>query len=152
VVLEFISHFPEWHHNLFKVQDADLSIRFYSEYLGMGAVQDQKDGDGNRWVWLRFSENPYAPLFVLVEDSRMKKTDNNKKTPTTPSSFQLFSFRLPDLKPVEEIAAKAEKDHCLVESAKYGGHLKGYYCQISDPDGNLLEFSYLLSPKSGNAH
>ena len=55
VALEFVSNFPEWHHVLFKVKDADLSIRFYSEYLGMGAVLDQKDGDGNRWVWLRFA-------------------------------------------------------------------------------------------------
>jgi hypothetical protein len=55
------------------------------------------------------------------------------------------------LKPVEEISAKAQKDNCLVEPAKYGGHSRGYFCVISDPDGNLLEFSYLLSPKSDSA-
>lgn len=146
MVLEFVSHFAEWHHVLFKVQDADNSIRFYSEYLGMNAVLDQRDSDGNRWVWLRFSENPYAPMFVLFEDTHLKKG------PQPPSSFQSFCFRLPDLKPVEEISAKAKKDNCLVEPAKYGGHMRGYFCLVADPDGNQLEFSYLLSPKPGQPH
>lgn len=141
MALEFVSHYPEWHHVLFKVKDADLSIRFYSEFLGMGAVQDQRDAGGNRLVWLRFAENPYAPLFVLMEDTHLKTTPN-------PSvSQQAFSFRLPDVKPVEEISAKAKAENCLVEPAHYGGHLKGYFCLVSDPDGNMLEFSYLLSPK-----
>ena len=126
----------------FKVRDADNSIRFYSEHLGMAAVLDQRDTDGNRWVWLRFTENPYAPLFVLVEDTHLKKSP----VPVN-ASLQSFAFRLPDLKPVEEINAKAKNDDCLKEPATYGGHLRGYFCIISDPDGNRLEFSYLLSPK-----
>jgi lactoylglutathione lyase len=146
LVLEFVSHFPEWHHVQFKVKDADNSIRFYSDYLGMGAVLDQRDSDGNRCVWLRFAENPYAPMFVLMEDTRLKTT------PGAVTSLQVFSFRLPDLKPVEEISAKAKLDNCLVEPAKYGGHLKGYFCLVSDPDGNQLEFSYQLSPKPGQPH
>jgi catechol 2,3-dioxygenase-like lactoylglutathione lyase family enzyme len=140
LTLDFVSHYPEWHHVLFKVKDADLSIRFYSDFLGMGAVQHQRDGDGKRWVWMRFSENPYAPLFVFVEEPQ-------GKTPT--GAHPLFGFRLPDLKPVEEISAKAKAENCLVEAAAYGGHTRGYFCQISDPDGNLLEFSYQVSHKPG---
>jgi lactoylglutathione lyase len=147
LTLEFVSNFPEWHHVLFKVQDADNSIRFYSEYLGMGAVKDQRDSDGNRWVWLRFAENPYAPMFVLMEDAHVKKA-----TAPAPASLQSFCFRLPDLKPVEEISAKAKNDNCLVEPAIYGGHMRGYFCVVSDPDGNLMEFSYLLSPKTGSSN
>lgn len=143
MALEFVSHYPEWHHVLFKVKDADLSIRFYSEFLGMGAVRDQRDSDGKRWVWMRFSENPYAPLFVFVEEPHLR--------PPT-GVHALFGFRLPDLKPVEEISAKAKNENCLVEAAGYGGHTKGYFCLISDPDGNLLEFSYQLSPKPGQIH
>ncbi len=141
-MFDFVSQFPDWHHVLFKVKDADLSIRFYSEYLGMGAVLDQKDADGARWVWLRFSENPNAPYFVLLEDSSLKKN------PVVAKSLQQFSFRLPDLKPVEEISTKGKKDKCLVEAASYGGHLRGYFCVVSDPDGNLLEFAYVLTPKT----
>lgn len=139
---EFVSHFPELHHVLFKVKDADASIRFYSEYLGMNAVQDQKDSDGKRWVWLRFSENPNAPLFVLVEETQFKGGS------TTPShSFQSFGFRMTDLKPVEEMGAKAKKDGCLLEAAAYGGHTRGYFCVVADPDGNRLEFSYVMNHK-----
>jgi catechol 2,3-dioxygenase-like lactoylglutathione lyase family enzyme len=140
--LEFVSHFPEWHHVLFKVKDADASIRFYSEYLGMNAVQDQKDADGKRWVWMRFSENPNAPLFVFVEETQFKGG-------AVPSqSLQSFSFRMPDLKPVEEMSAKAKNDGHLVEAAAYGGHMKGYFCILADPDGNRLEFNYVLSSKT----
>ena len=145
MTLEFVSHYPEWHHVLFKVKDADQSIRFYSEYLGMGAVLDQKDGDGKRWVWMRFSENPYAPLLVFVEETQLKTTAG------VAHSLQHFSFRLTDMKPVEEISAKAKAGNCLKEPANYGGHMKGYFCVVSDPDGNLLEFSYQVSPKPGQA-
>jgi len=143
--LEFVSHFAEWHHVLFKVKDADQSIRFYSEYLGMNAILDQKDNDGKRWVWMRFSENPHAPLFVFLEETQLKVT------PNAAASFQYFSFRMPDLKPVEEMSAKAKEGNCLKEPANYGGHLKGYFCVVSDPDGNQLEFSYQISAKPGNA-
>lgn len=138
---EFVSHFPEWHHITFKVKDADASIRFYSEYLGMNAVQDQKDSDGKRWVWMRFSENPNAPLFVLVEDTQFKGGAGPAQ------SLQAFSFRMADMKPVEEMSARAKKDGHLVEAAAYGGHMKGYFCIVADPDGNRLEFSYVMNHK-----
>lgn len=140
--LEFVSHFPEWHHVLLKVKDADLSIHFYSNYMGMAAVLDQKDNDGGRWVWLRFSENPTAPFLVLKEE-------NGPKPPLTRPILPLLSFRLGDLKPVEEIGSKAKEEGCLVEAAHYGGHMRGYFCLVSDPDGHLLEFAYVLTPKPG---
>jgi len=140
VSLDFISQYPEWDHVQFRVRDADLSIHFFREILGMGAVRDQRDSEGKRWVWLRFAENPTAPMFVLVEDSQAKK-------PAPGAAQPLFCFRLPDMKPVEEIGNKAKKEGCLVEGSNYGGHLRGYFCVVSDPDGNLFEFSYLLSPK-----
>lgn len=138
---EFVSHFPEWHHVLFKVKDADASIRFYSEYLGMNAVQDQKDMEGKRWVWLRFSENPNAPFFVLVEDTQFRG-----QAPAG-HSLQAFCFRMSEMKPVEEISARAKKDGLLVEAAAYGGNLRGYHCVVADPDGNRLEFAYVTPPK-----
>lgn len=137
---ELISHFPEWHQVHLRVRDADASIRFYSSYLGMNAVQDQKDSDGKRWVHLRFSENPHAPLFVLTEDTQFKSQS------AAAQSLQDFGFRLSDLKPVEELSARAKQDNCLVEAAGYGGHMRGYFCVVSDPDGNRLEFSYVMSP------
>jgi len=131
---------------LFKVKDADLSIRFYSEYLGLTAIVDQKDAEGARWVWMRFLENPHAPLYVFFEDSQWKKPE---KAPET--SFQRLGFRMTDLDPVEEVSERAKKENCLVEAAHYGGHLRGYFCVVQDPDGNLLEFSYFVSPKGGSA-
>lgn len=141
--LEFVSHYPEWHHVLFKVKDADASIRFYSEYLGMNAVQDQKDSDGRRWVWLRFSENPNAPLFALLEDTQFK----GAPAPPPGQSLQAFCFRMTDLKPVEEMSARAKQDGHLIEAAAYGGHMRGYFCVVADPDGNRLEFSYVMAHK-----
>lgn len=146
MTLEIVSQFSDWHHILFKVKDADISLRFYSEYLGLAAVVDQKDIEGNRWVWMRFLENPHAPLFVLTEDSQWKKPNQAVET-----SFQRMGFRMNDLEPVEEISERAKKENCLVEPAHYGGHLRGYYCVVVDPDGNLLEFSYFVSPKGGSA-
>jgi lactoylglutathione lyase len=146
LTLELVSQFPDWHHVLFKVKDADVSLRFYSEYVGLTAIVDQKDTEGNRWVWMRFLENPYAPLFVLMEDSKWKKSDKAVDT-----SFQRMGFRMSDLEPVEALSEKAKKENCLMEAAHYGGHLRGYFCVVTDPDGNQLEFSYFVSPKGGSA-
>jgi lactoylglutathione lyase len=144
MALEFVSQFPDWHHLLLKVKDVDVSLRFYSEYLGMAAILDQRDADGKRWVWMRFLENPHAPLFVLEEDDEFKKSNSPSL-----ASFQRMAFRMPDLEPVEEVSEKAKKENCLVEAAHYGGHLRGYLCVITDPDGNLLEFCYFVSPQGG---
>ena len=141
--IEFVSHFPEWHHFFLKTKDADLSIRFYSEYLGMAAVLDQKDNEGCRWVWLRFTENPTAPFLVLLEKGTQEKST------TILHSTPLLSFRLGELKLVDEISEKAKKENYLVESARDGGQVRGYFCMVSDPDGNLLEFSCVLAPKPG---
>ena len=92
MTLEFVSQFPDWHHVLFKVKDADLSIRFYSEYLGLTAIVDQKDAEGARWVWMRFLENPHAPLYVFFEDSQWKKPE---KAPET--SFQRLNGDGPEV-------------------------------------------------------
>jgi catechol 2,3-dioxygenase-like lactoylglutathione lyase family enzyme len=130
--LEFVSHFPEWDHTLFKVRDADLSIRFYSEYLGMAAVKDLRGPDGHRRVWMRFSENPHAPLFVFLEVS-LEKAGAGAAVP-------LFSFRTSDLKTLEEVSTRAGKAGCLAVPAGDGGGPRGFFCVVSDPDGNQLEF------------
>jgi catechol 2,3-dioxygenase-like lactoylglutathione lyase family enzyme len=137
VALEFVHHHPEWYHVLFRVRDADLSIQFYGEYLGMAAVKDQRDDEGKRWVWLKSPENPAAPLFVLVEDPQAKRP--------SPGSVNLpcFSFRVPELKTFEELSERAKKDGCILG----GPGLKGHSCLVADPDGNPIEFSYLPSPK-----
>lgn len=43
---------------------------------------------------------------------------------------------------VDLISKMADSEGCLVEPAKNGGEILGYYCIVRDPDGNLVEFSY----------
>ena len=107
----------------------------------MAAVADQKENDGCRWVWLRFSENPTSPFLVLKEVGSHRKSVSAQ--PHTP----LLSFRLGDVKLVDEIGAKAKKKACLVEAAHQGGPMRGYLCLVSDPDGHLLEFACVPVPK-----
>lgn len=132
--LEFVSRYPEWHHVLLRVKDADRSIRFYSDYLGTDAVSDQRWPDGHRWVQLRFIESPQAPPWILLEDPGVKRAA------AAPGDPLAFSFRLADQEALEGIAAKAKTEGRLVEAPREGGPQRGYFCLVSDPDGHLLEF------------
>jgi len=50
---------------------------------------------------------------------RIKRRERAQTTLTRPI-LPLLSFRLGDLKPVEEIGSKAKEEGCLVEAAHYG--------------------------------
>lgn len=99
----------------------------------MEVIHDRQDeGSTHRVMWLRFKGDAAGLIIVIIE---------NEDT-GTPRRFDHFGFHVATRADVDEIAARARKAGVLVEGPIDAGPIIGYYCMISDPDGNKLEFSH----------
>jgi catechol 2,3-dioxygenase-like lactoylglutathione lyase family enzyme len=120
-------------HLAFHVRDLDASIAFYREYCGMQLVHERVT-DGRRVVWLAEPGREREFIFVLVPGGR-------GKAPAT-TDYSHLGFALESRAAVDAIAARARGAGSLVWEPRQEPYPVGYYCGISDPDGNMVEFSY----------
>ena len=124
---------PVLTHLAFHVRDLDASIAFYREYCGMQLVHERVT-DGRRVVWLAEPGREREFIFVLVPGGR-------GKAPAT-TDYSHLGFALESRAAVDAIAARARGAGSLVWEPRQEPYPVGYYCGISDPDGNMVEFSY----------
>jgi len=132
---EIVTRHPEWNYVVLRVKDADVAIRFYHEFAGMGAVMDIREQDGKRWVRMHQPEHPEGPVLVLEE------------TPDAGDLRAVVGFRTASRAEVDRLATKAARADCLTTQAYDGGSFRGYVCTIVDPDGNHLEFFCPIADK-----
>jgi predicted enzyme related to lactoylglutathione lyase len=57
------------------------------------------------------------------------------------TSFSHLGFSLNTRDEVDQVAALAKDEGCLVLGPMYRNEIVGYICLIRDPDGNNIEFS-----------
>ena len=124
---------PVLTHLAFHVRDLDASIAFYREYCGMQLVHERVT-DGRRVVWLAEPGREREFIFVLVPGGR-------GKAPAT-TDYSHLGFALESRAAVDAIADRARGAGFLVWEPRQEPYPVGYYCGISDPDGNMVEFSY----------
>ncbi len=112
--------------------DVDRAKQFYRDWAGMRVIHDRRDPDTDHQVaWARLAEDQNGLIIVLIQsDGRRPK-----------GSMDHFGFHVASRADVDSIAERARAENILVEEPQYAGPVVGYYCTISDPDGNLLEFS-----------
>lgn len=113
--------------------DVAASVAFYEGYAGLHVVHDRVD-DGVRVAWL--SEQEEKPHFVLVVIGK----PHGGQTDLPPMAH--LGYDLESRLLVDEIGERARRDGILVEPPNDGGPVVGYYCIVSDPDGNFVEFSH----------
>ncbi|HZS04427.1 MAG TPA: VOC family protein [Blastocatellia bacterium] len=112
--------------------DARRAAGFYVEWAGMRVIHERRDeGSTHRVAWVRLGHDASGLIIVLVEGD-----PSNSR-----GRMDHFGFHVTDRADVDKIAARAREAGILVEGPGYAGPVVGYYCIISDPDGNLLEFS-----------
>jgi len=58
------------------------------------------------------------------------------------TDYSHFGFALNSREEVEQIAALAAHDGCLIWPPRDEPYPVGYYCGLRDPAGNYVEFSY----------
>ncbi len=115
------------------VRDLDRSIAFYRKYTRMHLVHERSE-QGSRVVWL--SDRAENPDFVLVF------FQVGGERPPGPSTLQHLGFAVASREEVDQTAAAGRADGVLLAEPVYAGPIVGYFCLLSDPDGNVVEFSY----------
>ena len=124
---------PRLTHLALGVRDLDRTIAFYCKHVNLHVVHERAD-DGRRVVWL--AERPADADFVLV------LLEVPGERPPGPRNLQHLGFAVASRGEVDQAAAAARADGALALEPTYAGPVVGYFCIVTDPDGNQVEFSY----------
>jgi len=120
-------------HIAFHVRDLEACIAFYDNYCGMKICQQRSD-EHSRVVWL--AEPGRERDFIIVA------IDGGASQSQAEDDFSHLGFAVESHRRVDELAARAESDGCLVWPPRSEPYPVGYYCGVRDPNGNIVEFSY----------
>jgi lactoylglutathione lyase len=132
---------PRWTHIALRVSDIDATIRWFLEYTPLALLDRREDEDGYG-AWLGHPDGAEHP-FILVLAQFFTDRDPFAPSPIVRlAPFNHFGIELPTKEDVDAIAARGEAAGCLAFPAKMMPAPIGYICMLSDPDGNLVEFSY----------
>ena len=124
---------PSLTHIALHVQEFEQCIAFYESYCGL-KITHEREEYGKTVVWMAEEGREHEFILVLIP--------GGKKTLQAEDDFSHLGFALESKQAVDEIAAKAKREGCLLWSPKDHSYPVGYYCGVIDPDGNAVEFSY----------
>jgi catechol 2,3-dioxygenase-like lactoylglutathione lyase family enzyme len=124
---------PTLTHVAIHAKDLTRCVSFYQRYCAMSVCHDREDPHSHV-VWL--AEPGRESEFILVI------IDGGPGTPQADDDFGHLGFAVESRDRVEEIAAQAERDGCLVWPPRQESYPVGYYCGIRDPNGRVVEFSF----------
>ncbi len=134
-------------HIALPVRDLDATMAFYERYTTLVNIQERLDSDsGLRTVWLanQCDVTADAARFVIVLISGKLPTavtGDIKEEYGFLRSISHLGISLDSREEVDQIAAMAKEDGCLLLGPMYRNEVVGYICIVTDPDGNNVEFS-----------
>ena len=113
--------------------DLEATIRWYEKYTPLRKTHHRQDSEG-AVAWLSSQESEIVLVFI-------QKNDTSEPIPVL---FPLahLGIAVDSTEEVDQIAARGESDGCLAWEPRQESDPVGYICALSDPDGNLVEFSY----------
>ncbi len=115
------------------VSDVDRTADFYINYCGLKIINRRIDPKtGYRVIWMGESSD-----FVIVAFESDKEPVQSLVKPLSHLGFSLNSKE-----EVDKIAEVAREEGLLRYGPIYFDSVVGYICEILDPDGNSIEFSY----------
>ena len=130
-----------WTHVALRVDDVDATIDFYTTMTPMVLIEKRQDENGFA-AWLGMPGATNNP-FILVVAQFLEGSDPFGDTPKgILAPFAHLGIELPNKDAVDEIAARADADGCLVTPPTLMPPPIGYICMVRDPDGNMVEFSW----------
>lgn len=136
---------PRWTHVALPSTDIDRSVEFYTTLTPMVLVGQNKDDSGQS-AWLS-NPNQVETPFVLVLAQLIPQVASQfgieeGKPHRTLGPFAHIGVELPSQEDVDNVAAKAREMGCLAWEPHWQSEHVGYICAVTDPDGNVIEFSH----------
>ncbi len=130
-----------WTHVALRVADMDASIAWYESFTPLRLLTRREDEDGYG-AWLGQAGSPDHP-FILVLAHFFPDRDPFAGTPFDAlSPFAHLGIELPEREAVDVLADRGAAAGCLSLPAQQMPAPVGYICMLTDPDGNLVEFSF----------
>ncbi len=134
-------------HIALPVRDLDATLAFYEQYTTLVNIHERVDHEsGLRSVWLANQQDvtDAAARFVIVlicGKLPTAITGDIKEEYGFLRSISHIGISLQTRAQVDQIAAMARFDGCLLLGPMYRDEVVGYICIVTDPDGNNIEFS-----------
>ena len=129
----FLPKKPSLTHLALHVSHVSNSIVFYSFFCQLELVH-RREGKNGLTVWLAEKKDSYDFVLVLISGGKARTLQKN--------DYSHLGFSLQSKKDVDSICKLAKERSCLLWPATQAPYPVGYYCGVSDPDGNTVEFSY----------
>jgi lactoylglutathione lyase len=126
-----------WTHVALPCADIDASIAWYESFTPLRLLDRREDADGYG-AWLGQPDGGDRP-FVLVLVSFFDQQGDPRPVLTP---FAHIGIEMPTQREVDEIAARGEVAGCLRWPPQRLPDPVGYVCALTDPDGNMIEFSF----------
>ena len=137
---EFRPTKAQWTHVALRVTDIDKTVDWYTTFTPLEVLARREDEDGFG-AWLGHP-NPDNPFLLVVAQFLPDSDPFAGATTATLTPFSHLGIELPTKEDVDEVAAKGEAAGCLGMPARQMPDPIGYICMLTDPDGNMIEFSY----------
>ena len=136
---------PRWTHVAVPVTDLDRSIEFYEAVTPLVLVTKNVDSNG-RGAWLSNKGQVETPFVLVLAEFKPEVAVQFDIQPGVPhrtfGPFAHIGVELPNREDVDTVADKArELGRLQWEPRDMAAHI-GYICAVTDPDGNIIEFSH----------
>jgi len=124
---------PRLTHLALPCNDLDATIAWYEKYTPLRKTHHRQDSEGSV-AWLSPKESGIVLVFI-------QKKDTSEPIPVL-SPLAHLGIAVDSTEEVDQIATRGENEGCLAWEPRQESDPVGYICALSDPDGNLVEFSY----------
>jgi lactoylglutathione lyase len=134
-------------HIALPVRDLDATLAFFAKYTTLVNIHERVDREsGLRSVWLAnqrdvTDEGARFVIVLICGKLPTKVTGDIKEEYGFLRSISHLGISLDSRDQVDQIAAMAKEDGCLLLGPMYRNEVVGYICIVTDPDGNNVEFS-----------
>jgi lactoylglutathione lyase len=129
---------PRWTHIALPSTDLEASIAWYERFTPLRLLDRRADADGQS-AWLGHPDGGDRP-FILVLVSFTAEQRNGPHPVMAP--FAHIGIEMPTAAEVDEVAVRARAEGCLAWDPQWMPDPVGYICACTDPDGNMIEFSF----------
>ncbi len=122
---------PRMTHLAMHVTNLDACIAFYERYCGMRVCHRRH---GGAIVWMAEPGRETDFVFVMMSGGH--------RVSLPQGDYRHLGFAVESRQRVDDLAALARADGCLLWEPREEPFPVGYYCGIIDPEGQQVEFSY----------